>query len=61
MTCAEYEKQAAHLSSLALNEAWKAYIWQRLNELDQTPLFAGLKDEVLRRVELLKQQQGSGG
>lgn len=61
MTCAEYEKQAAHLSTLALNPAWKAYVWQRLNELDRVPLFAGIKDEVLRRVELLKQQQGSGG
>ncbi len=61
MTCAEYEKNAAHLSTLALNPAWKAYVWQRLNELDQTPLFAGIKDEVLRRVELLKQQQGTVG
>jgi hypothetical protein len=61
MTCAEYEKQAAHLSSLATEPAWKAYIWHRLNELDQVSLFAGIKDEVLRRVELLKQQQGSGG
>jgi len=61
VTCAEYEKQAAHLSSLAQQEAWKAYVWHRLNELDQTPLFAGIKDEVLRRVELLKQQHKSGG
>lgn len=61
MTCAEYEHQAAHLTSLALQPAWKQYIWHRLNELDQTPLFAGIKDEVLRRVELLKQQRTSGG
>ena len=60
MTC-EYEHQAAHLTTLALNPAWKAYVWQRVNELDQVPLFAGIKDEVLRRVELLKQQQTSGG
>lgn len=59
MTC-EYEHQATHLSTLALNPAWKAYIWQRVNELDQVPLFAGIKDEVLRRVELLKQQQKDG-
>lgn len=61
MTCAEYEKQAAHLTSLALNPAWKQYIWQRLNELDQTPLFAGIKDEVLKRIESFKQQQRNGG
>lgn len=60
MTC-EYEKQAQHLTSLALQEAWKAYVWQRLQELDQTPLFAGLKDEVLKRIESFKQQQRNGG
>lgn len=60
MTCAEYEKQAAHLSSLALNEAWKAYIWHRLNELDQVPLFSGIKADVLRRIESFKQLQTSG-
>jgi hypothetical protein len=61
VTCAEYEKQAQHLTSLALNEAWKAYIWHRLNELDQVPLFAGIKDEVLRRIESSKRQHKSGG
>ena len=61
MTCSEYEHQATHLSTLALNPAWKAYVWQRVNELDQVPLFEGIKADVLRRVELLKQQQTSGG
>lgn len=61
MTCAEYEKQAQHLTSLALNPGWKQYIWHRLNELDQTPLFAGIKGDVLRRIESSKQQQSSGG
>ena len=60
MTCAEYEKQAAHLSSLATDPTWKAYVWQRLQELDQTPLFAGIKDDVLNRIESLKQQQRNG-
>lgn len=59
MTC-EYEHQATHLSTLALQPAWKAYIWQRLNELDQAPLFEGIKADVLRRIELSKQQQSSG-
>lgn len=61
MTCAEYEKQAQHLTSLALNPGWKAYVWHRLNELDQVPLFAGIKGDVLRRIESSKQQQSSGG
>ncbi len=60
MTC-EYEKQAQHLTSLALQEAWKAYVWQRLQELDQTPLFSGIKSDVLKRIESFKQQQRNGG
>ncbi len=61
MTCAEYEKQAQHLTSLALQEAWKAYVWQRLQELDQTPRVGGGKAEVLKRIESFKQQQRNGG
>jgi hypothetical protein len=61
VTCSEYEHQAAHLTNLALQPAWKAYIWQRLNDLDQAPLFEGIKADVLLRIELLKQQQSSGG
>jgi hypothetical protein len=61
VTCSEYEQQAQHLTSLALQPAWKAYVWHRLNELDQSPLFAGIKDEVLKRIESFKQQQTSGG
>lgn len=57
----EYDKQVEHLTSLATQPAWKAYIWQRLNELDQAPLFEGIKADVLQRIELLKQQQSSGG
>jgi hypothetical protein len=60
MTCAEYEKQAIHLTSLAQQEAWKAYVWQRLQELDQVPLFEGIKADVLRRIESSKRQHKSG-
>lgn len=60
MTCAEYEKQAKHLISLALQQGWKQYVWHRLNELDQVPLFAGIKGDVLRRIESSKQQSKHG-
>jgi hypothetical protein len=60
VTC-EYEQQAQHLTSLALQDAWKQYVWHRLQELDQSPLFAGIKDEVLKRIESFKQQQRNGG
>jgi len=60
MTCAEYEKQAQHLTSLAIHPAWKAYIWHRLQELDQTPLFEGIKADVLRRIESSKKQNKHG-
>jgi hypothetical protein len=57
MTC-EYEKQVQHLARLGPDPAWREYIWQRLNELDQTPMFAGIKDDVIQRIESTKQQKG---
>jgi hypothetical protein len=32
-----------------------------VQELDQVPLFAGIKADVLKRIESFKQQQTSGG
>lgn len=57
----EYDKQVEHLTSLATHPAWKAYIWHRLQELDQTPLFEGIKADVLRRIESSKKPQSNGG
>ncbi len=55
----EYEHQIAHLSTLAKQEAWKHYIWARLQELDQTPMFSGIKEAVIAQVEQDGKSSGS--
>jgi hypothetical protein len=43
-----------------MQDGWKQYVWHRLNELDQVPLFSGIKGDALARIELLKRQQSNG-
>ena len=54
----EYTKQLHHLSTLAEHPGWKAYVWERLQELDQVPLFAGIKADVVAEVERRKAEAG---
>jgi hypothetical protein len=60
VTCAEYEKQLQHLTKLATQPGWKAYVWHRLQELDQVPLFSGIKADAISRIESSKRQQSNG-
>ena len=43
----EYQKQLQHLTTLGRLPAWKEHVWHRLQELDKTTVFAGIKDEAV--------------
>ena len=47
----EYEKSMNQLIELSKSEGWKAYVWQRVQEIDGMPGFAGFKNEFLERVK----------
>lgn len=46
MTCTPFETQLKHLTSLAKAPGWKAYAWQRAQQLDadDSGLWRGLAD-----------------
>lgn len=56
----EYEKQVQHLARMCLIEGAKHYAWQRLQELDQEPLFKGIKADVLGRIGSSRKQGKDG-
>lgn len=46
----EYEKSMSHLLELSKSESWKAYVWQRVQEIDRMHGFAGFQADFLERV-----------
>lgn len=47
----EYQKQLQHLVTLGRIPAWKEHVWHRLQELDKTTVFAGIKDEAVAMLQ----------
>ncbi len=47
----EYQESMTHYLLLAKSEGWKQDVWQRVQEIDEMPGFAGFKDEFLKQVK----------
>ncbi len=48
---AEYEHQMTHYLELGSDPTFKAHTWERVQELDMEPAFAGFKADFLQRMK----------
>ena len=50
MTCTQFTTQLQHLVMLAKQPGWKAYAWQRAQELDADPsgIWTGISEALTR-------------
>lgn len=50
-----------HLVTLGRIPGWKEHVWHRLQELDKTTVFAGIKDEAVAMLRKPPAAPGVGG
>jgi hypothetical protein len=56
----EYETQLNHLIAMARLPGFKDQAWLRAQELDEEPLFNGIKDDLIKRMKEINANSSKG-